>query len=61
MSGCGARTAAGCLDAVFELSDVERFGWILMEVQAAKQRKQHCSFQRRALLVRAYLALPSLA
>ena len=26
MSGCGARTAAGSLGAVFELSDVERFG-----------------------------------
>ena len=25
MSGCGARTAAGSLEAVFELSDVERF------------------------------------
>ena len=24
MSGCGARTAAGSLDAVFESSDVER-------------------------------------
>src|ERR1700737_681547 len=32
MSGCGARTAAGSLEAVFEFSDVERFGWILMEV-----------------------------
>ena len=32
MSGCGARTAAGSLEAVFELSDVERFAWILMEV-----------------------------
>ena len=32
MSGCGARTAAGSLEAVFESSDVERFGWILMEV-----------------------------
>ena len=31
MSGCGARTAAGSLEAVFESSDVERFGWILME------------------------------
>ena len=30
MSGCGARTAAGSLEAVFESSDVERFGWILM-------------------------------
>ena len=27
-----ARTAAGSLEAVFELSDVERFVWILMEV-----------------------------
>jgi hypothetical protein len=26
MSGCGARTAAGSLEAVFESSDVERFG-----------------------------------
>jgi hypothetical protein len=26
------RTAAGSLEAVFESSDVERFGWILMEV-----------------------------
>ena len=25
MSGCGARTAAGSLEAVFESSDVERF------------------------------------
>jgi hypothetical protein len=25
-------TAAGSLEAVFELSDVERFVWILMEV-----------------------------
>ena len=32
MSGCGPRTAAGSLEAVFESSDVERFGWILMEV-----------------------------
>jgi hypothetical protein len=32
MSGCGARTAAGSLEAVFESSDVERFGWVLMEV-----------------------------
>jgi hypothetical protein len=32
MSGCGARTAAGSLEAVFESSDVERFGCILMEV-----------------------------
>jgi hypothetical protein len=32
MSECGARTAAGSLEAVFESSDVERFGWILMEV-----------------------------
>ena len=31
MSGCGARTAAGSLEAVFELSDAERFGWTLME------------------------------
>jgi hypothetical protein len=30
MSGCGARTAAGSLKAVFGLSDVERFVWILM-------------------------------
>src|ERR1700730_1752116 len=45
MSGCGARTAAGSLEAVFESSDVERFGWILMEVWAAKPRKQRCSFQ----------------
>ena len=30
--GCGAQTAAGSLEAVFESSDVERFGWILMEV-----------------------------
>ena len=30
-NGCGARTAAG-FEAVFESSDVERFGWILMEV-----------------------------
>ena len=29
MSGCGARTAAGSLEAVFELSDVERFGHLL--------------------------------
>jgi hypothetical protein len=36
MSGCGARTAAGSLEAVFESSDAERFGWVLMEVQAAK-------------------------
>ena len=27
MSGCGARTAAGSLEAVFESSDVERFGY----------------------------------
>ena len=45
MSGCGARTAAGSLEAVFESSDVERFGWILMEVLSAKPRKQRCSFQ----------------
>jgi hypothetical protein len=32
MSGRGARTAAGSLEAVSESSDVERFGWILMEV-----------------------------
>ena len=32
MSGRGARTAAGSLEAVFESSDGERFGWILMEV-----------------------------
>jgi hypothetical protein len=32
MSGCEARTAAGSLEAVFESSDVARFGWILMEV-----------------------------
>ena len=32
MSGCGARTAAGSLEAVLEFeSDVERFGWTLME------------------------------
>src|ERR1700724_2441154 len=37
--GAGARTAAGSLEAVFESSDVERFGWILMEVLAAKQRE----------------------
>ena len=29
---CGVRTAAGSLKAVFGLSDVERFGWILREV-----------------------------
>jgi hypothetical protein len=28
MSGCGARTATRSLDAVFESSDVEHFGWI---------------------------------
>ncbi len=27
MSGCGTRTAAGSLEAVFESSDVERFGY----------------------------------
>ena len=27
MSGCGTRTAEGSLEAVFESSDVERFGW----------------------------------
>jgi hypothetical protein len=32
MSGCGARTVVTSLEAVFESSDVERFGWILMEV-----------------------------
>ncbi len=26
MSGCGARTAAGSLEAIFESSDAERFG-----------------------------------
>jgi hypothetical protein len=31
-AGCRARTAAGSLEAVFEMSDVERFVWILMEV-----------------------------
>jgi hypothetical protein len=34
MSGCGARTAAGSLEAVFESSDVERFGWILESIVA---------------------------
>ena len=36
MSGCGARTAAGSLKAVFESSDVERFAWILTEVLGGK-------------------------
>jgi hypothetical protein len=31
MPGCGVRTAAGSLKAVFESSDVERFAWVLME------------------------------
>src|SRR5580692_9131010 len=31
MSGCGARTAAGSLEAVFESSDVERFAWVLKD------------------------------
>jgi hypothetical protein len=30
--GCGVRTAAGSLKAVFGLSDVERFAWGLIEV-----------------------------
>ena len=38
MSGCGARTAAGSLEAVFKSSDVERFGWILMEVSQIRPR-----------------------
>src|SRR6202023_1140809 len=37
--GAGRETAAGSLKAVFESSDVERFGWVLVEVLAAKQRE----------------------
>src|ERR1700724_2054849 len=32
-AACGARTAEGSLEAIFESSDVERFGWILMEAE----------------------------
>ena len=41
MSGCGARTAAGSLEAVFESSDVERFGWILMEGVVTSLKEEH--------------------
>ena len=47
MSGCGARTAAGSLEAVFESSDVERFAWVLMETA-----EEVCRFQEKADQVR---------
>ena len=46
MSGCGARTAAGSLEAVFESSDVERFGWILMEGLSDGETRKQRDFSR---------------